>query len=68
MSLGLPDALLGLEAGVAPHVGAAVGAGDVEESDTLELGPISQLERLSITLNIKRATVITWLQRWQKLD
>ena len=68
MSLGLPDALLGLEAGVAPHVGAAVCAGDVEESDTLELGPISQLERLSITLNIKRATVITWLQRWQKLD
>ena len=68
MSLGLPDALLGLEAGVAPHVGAAVRAGDVEESDTLELGAISQLERLSITLNIKRATVITWLQRWQKLD
>ena len=68
MSLGFPQTLAGLQPRVAPHVGAAVRAGDVEQGDTLELGPISQLERLSITLNIKRATVITWLQRWQKLD
>ena len=57
MSLGLPDTLLSLETGVAPHVGTAVSAGNVEESDTLELGSISQLERLSITLNITWSTV-----------
>ena len=58
MSLGLPNTLLGLEAGVSPHVGPAMSAGDVEEGDTLQLRPISQLERLSITLNITWSTVI----------
>ena len=53
MSLGLPDALLGLEAGVAPHVGAAVRAGDVEQGDTLELGPLSQLEWSPVTLEMR---------------
>ena len=57
VSLGLPDTLLSLETGVAPHVGTTVSAGNVEESDTLELGSISQLERLSITLNITWSTV-----------
>ena len=47
---GFPQTLAGLQPGVAPHVGAAVRAGDVEQGDTLELGPICQLEELSITL------------------
>ena len=51
MSLWFPQTLAGLQSGVAPHVGAAVRAGDVEQGDTLELGPICQLERLSINLN-----------------
>ena len=58
MSLGLLDTFLSLQTGDPPHVGPAVGAGDVEEGDTLELRPISQLERLSITLNITWSTVI----------
>ena len=53
MSPGFPQTLAGLQPGVAPHVGAAVRAGDVEQGDTLELWPISQLEWLSITLNIR---------------
>ena len=51
MSLWFPQTLAGLQSGVAPHVCPAVGAGDVEQGDTLELGPICQLERLSINLN-----------------
>ena len=35
VSLGLLNTLLGLEAGVPPHVGPTVSAGDVEEGDTL---------------------------------
>ena len=52
MSLGLPQTLAGLQPGVPPHVGPSVSAGDVEQSDTLELGTIRQLEWLPITLHI----------------
>jgi len=53
MSPGFPQTLAGLQPGVAPHVGAAVRAGDVEQGDTLELWPISQLEWLSITYDFQ---------------
>ena len=52
MAAGFAQTLAGLEPGVPPHVGPAVSAGDVEQGDTLELGPICQLEWLSINLNI----------------
>ena len=52
MSPGFPQTLAGLQSGVrgAPHVGAAVRAGDVEQGDTLELGTSRQLEWLPVTL------------------
>ena len=40
--LGLLPLLPGLDCGVAPHVGPAVCAGDVEEGDALELGALCQ--------------------------
>ena len=40
--LGLLPLLSGFDCGVAPHVGPAVSAGDVEESDALELGALCQ--------------------------
>ena len=61
MAAGFAQTLAGLEPGVPPHVGPPVGAGDVEQGDTLELWSISQLERLSITLNM-----ITGLEPVQK--
>ena len=61
MAAGFAQTLAGLEPGVPPHVGPAVSAGDVEQGDTLELWSISQLERLSITLNM-----ITGLEPVQK--
>ena len=48
--LGLLPLLPGLDRGVAPHVGPAVCAGDVEESDALELGALRQHKGLSVTL------------------
>ena len=50
MSPWFPQTLAGLQPRVAPHVGAAVRAGDVEQGDTLELGPICQLEEFAIAL------------------
>ena len=49
--LGLLPVLPGLDAGVAPHVGAAVRAGDVEERDPLELGTLRQRQGLPVTLS-----------------
>ena len=53
MAAGFAQTLAGLEPGVAPHVGAAVSAGDVEQGDTLELGPLSQLEWCPVTLEMR---------------
>ena len=39
---GLLPLLPGLNCGVAPHVGSAVGAGDVQQGDALELGAFCQ--------------------------
>ena len=41
----------GLDAAVAPHVGAAVRARDVEQRDPLQLRALRQLQRLVVTLN-----------------
>ena len=41
VAAGFAQTLAGLEPGVPPHVGPPVGAGDVEQGDTLELGPLS---------------------------
>ena len=44
----------GLDAAVAPHVGAAVRARDVEQRDPLQLRALRQLQRLVVTLNNRK--------------